>query len=246
MIVGSFLNVLIYRLPLEKSIVSPRSSCPNCGKLIFWYENVPVISYIFLKGKCSDCNKHISLRYPLVEIFSGLAACYLFPKYIGGDEIILFVCYFSIYAIFITHFLIDIDHQILPNSLNFVLFLLFVFLSIKFDRDLLKFMSAGLVIGGGGPLLVVWIFYLIRGQIGLGGGDIKLFAVLGIYLGPYVILQNIFVSCFLGSIVGVTLIILKKMDKNNPIAFGPFIIITASVQIFFPKILSFLDTLFIF
>jgi leader peptidase (prepilin peptidase)/N-methyltransferase len=131
------------------------------------------------------------------------------------------------------HFIIDVKHQVLPDSINIYLGLLF-FMVALFTRPWSHWLI-GASFGFGFPLLVSWIFYQIRGQIGLGGGDIKLYGVLGIYLGPMGIMQNIFLSCFLGAIVGLILMLAKIIKRDNPIPFGPFILIVASVQIFFEQ-----------
>lgn len=238
LLVGSFLNVLIYRLPRDLNIVFPRSSCPHCKKLIYWYENIPVISYIFLRGKCSECQGCISIKYPLVELFTGIISLFVFYRFFYGYSvlggIVDYAFYFTMLSVFLVHFLIDLEFKILPNSLNIYLLLIFLIRMAFFSSW--TFWLVGGLIGLLFPLIVTWLFYLVRGQIGLGGGDIKLFGILGIFLGPVGIFQNIFLSCMLGSIVGLTLIFLKKMDKNNPIPFGPFILLVAAVQVFFPEI----------
>ena len=141
-----------------------------------------------------------------------------------------FLFFLGIFSAFLVHFIVDLKHQILPDSINIYLGLLFFTVSVLTKPWTHWLIGGG--IGLGFPLLVSWIFYLLRGQVGLGGGDIKLYAVLGIYLGPIAIMQNIFLSCFLGAIVGLLLMATKIIKKENPIPFGPFIIITACFQIF--------------
>lgn len=228
--IGSFLNVVIHRLPLKESIVY-RSKCPSCGSKINWYQNIPLFSYIFLLGKCSKCKKAISLRYPFVELVTGVAAFFLFPEKISFESVVLALFYFGIFCIFLSHLFIDLDHQILPDSLNLILLGLILAYSITFF-PLIHWLVGG-IIGLALPLGVTWLFYLFRGQIGLGGGDIKLFAILGIFLGPKGVVETIFFSCFLGSIVGLLLIATGRISRERPIAFGPYIIVVAFVQIFF-------------
>lgn len=227
--IGSFLNAVIYRLPRGINIVHPRSSCPNCNKVILWYENIPFFSFLFLRGKCSECNTSISLRYPIVELFTGVFSLVVF--HFNGISFEYFF-YFFIGCIFIAHFLIDIDFQLLPDSLNLILGLLFLINTVIYSKYINTLWGG--VVGFTVPFSVTWIFYKIKGKIGLGGGDIKLFAVLGLYLGPFHIMQTIFLSCFLGSLVGIGLIILGKMSKENPMPFGPMIIIVATIQIYLP------------
>ena len=233
-LIGSFLNAVIHRVPRNISIVSPRSCCPKCKKLIYWYENIPILSYLFLRGKCSKCHESISIRYPIIEALCALVAFFLVPKDISLQNLTFFLFYFSIFATLLAQLLIDIEHQLLPNSLN--LFLLipiipFVLLTKSWEHWLF-----GGLAGFGFPFLITWGFYVLRGKVGLGGGDIKLYGVLGLLLGLKGIFLNIFLSCFLGSIVGVGMIILFKLDKSKPIPFGPFIIIVASFQIYFPQL----------
>lgn len=236
MLVGSFLNVVIYRMPLNQSVVFPRSSCPKCKSLIKWYQNIPVISYLFLKGKCANCKTKISIRYPLVEILCGLFAYLLFPSHVTQISLIYWFVKFSIACTFVAHFLIDIEHQILPDKLN--LYLLFVVLNYSVFNFHWKFWLTGGLIGFLGPFLITWVFYKLKGQIGLGGGDIKLYGILGILFGPIGILSTIFFSSLLGSVVGVILIYLKKMDRSTAMPFGPFIILVAAVQFFIPDLFN--------
>jgi leader peptidase (prepilin peptidase)/N-methyltransferase len=236
LLIGSFLNALIYRLPRDINIALPRSSCPHCKKIIVWYENIPVLSFLFLKGKCSGCGGRISWRYPAIELLTGLVSFALFPISTEWKLILNYLFYFSVFCVFLSHLLIDLEHQILPDSLN--IFLGVVIFSYALYYYHWTYWLIGGLVGFLFPLAVTWGFYLLRGQIGLGGGDIKLFGVLGLYLGPLGVIHNIFFSCFLGSIVGISLILFKKMDKKNPIAFGPYIIIVATIQIFFPDFFS--------
>ncbi len=241
-LIGSFLNVVIYRLPLKKNLVSARSVCTNCKNQLMWYHNVPLVSFLFLKGKCGFCGNRISWRYPLIELVTGLISIWLFPDNTEITSLGLYVFYFTIACIFICHLFIDLDHQLLMDSLNLYL------LGLVLPFSVLTFAWPHWVIGGGigfgFPLLVTWLFYKIRGQVGLGGGDIKLYGILGIFLGPTGIVFNIFLSCFLGAILGLTFIALKKMSREKPMAFGPAILAVASLQIFFPEFSARLQAFF--
>ncbi|MBF0299301.1 MAG: prepilin peptidase [Oligoflexia bacterium] len=232
---GSFANVIIYRVPRNKSIVFPRSACPHCDTLIKWYQNIPIISYLFLRGKCANqnCRAQISIKYPIVELLSALMALYLFPSIYQIDfySLIIFAFNFNVFIIFICHFFIDLEHQILPDGLNLYLLVIFLIYAL-FEIHLYDWIIGGLI-GFLFPFMIAQIFFKLKGQHGLGGGDIKLYGILGIYLGPVGIMQNLFISCFLGSIVGLILIITKRISRNVPIPFGPFIIFAASIQIFF-------------
>lgn len=231
LLIGSFLNVIILRLPEKKDLVLKRSGCPKCSTQLKWYHNIPLFSFIFLRGKCAFCGTKISWQYPVVELLTGIVAFLLMPSELGMQSMMNFIFYFTIACIFICHFVIDLRHQLLLDSLN--LYLLANFLIFSFFRLPWNYWLLGGLLGFLSPLAVTWIFYKIRGQVGLGGGDIKLFGILGIYLGPLGIFFNIFMSCFLGALVGILLIVLKKSSKDRPIAFGPFILIVAAFQIFF-------------
>ena len=230
LLVGSFLNALIYRLPRNINIAFPRSSCTSCNKIIYWYENIPLLSYLFLKGKCSKCGSKISWQYPAVELFTALFALLIAPQNLTSEELLNFFFFFSIFCAFLVHFIVDLKHQILPDLINIYLGILFLTMALLTKSW--NFWLLGGAIGFGFPLLVSWIFYLTKGQIGLGGGDIKLYGVLGFYLGPIGIMQNIFLSCFLGALIGILLIISRIIKRDHPIPFGPFIILVAAVQIF--------------
>lgn len=240
--VGSFLNVLIIRLPQKIDFVAVRSRCPSCLTQLKWFHNIPVFSFVFLKGKCAYCHTRISWRYPLVEIFTGLVAFWLMPSSLSVETVGLFLFYFSIACVFICHFLIDIDHHLLLDSLN--LYLLAIILPYAVVTRPWEYWVLGGVIGFGAPLLVTWLFYKIRGQVGLGGGDIKLFGILGLLFGPIGIILTIFLSCFVGALFGIGMILIKKMSKEKPLAFGPAILLVATLQLYFPKIFNFVQSFF--
>lgn len=241
LLVGSFLNVVIYRLPLGKSVVTPRSSCPSCGHMIKWYENIPLFSYLYLRGTCGECGVKIPLQYPLVELVVGIIAFLLAPSNLEIQSLINFFLYFSIAAAFLAHFIIDIEHQLLPDKINiYLVAIILPYVAINYPPS---FWITGGLIGFFSTYGVTYLFYKLRGQIGLGGGDIKLFGILGLLLGPIGVLNNIFVSCILGSIVGIALISSKKLDRNSPFAFGPYIIVTGTLQIYFPKVFELINPL---
>lgn len=232
-LVGSFLNVVILRLPAGKDLVYVRSGCPSCGNQLKWFHNIPVISFLFLRGKCAFCGGRISWRYPLIELLTGLVALWLFPLSTDSYSLGIFAFQFILACIFICHFFIDLDHHLLLDSLN--LYLLAAILPYSLLHYHWSYGLIGGAIGFGAPLLVTWLFYKIRGQVGLGGGDIKLYGILGILLGPAGIVFTIFLSCFVGALLGLGLIALKKTTKDRPMAFGPAIILVATFQIYFPK-----------
>lgn len=233
LLIGSFLNVVILRLPNQKNIVTDRSACPKCGNKLKWFHNIPILSFLFLRGKCSFCGSPISWRYPLIELLTGLISYWLFPETVTAESIGYFFFYFSMACVFICHFFIDLDHQLLLDSLNIYLVMLILpYVLFTFPWN---YWVIGGLIGFGGPMLVTWLFYKIRGQIGLGGGDIKLYGILGLLLGPTGIIFTIFFSCLVGAVIGLLMIGLNKLTKDRPMAFGPAIILVAVFQIYFPQ-----------
>lgn len=232
-LVGSFLNVVILRLPQKEDLVLARSGCRSCGTQLRWYHNIPVLSFLALRGKCAFCGQAISWRYPLIEILTGLIALWLTPTHFDPYSLAVFTFHFLVACVFIAHFFIDLDHHLLLDSLN--LYLLAAVLAYSLFHYHWLHSLAGGAFGFGAPLLVTWLFYKLRGQVGLGGGDIKLFGILGLLFGPMGIVFTIFLSCFVGALVGLTLIALGKSSRDKPMAFGPAIILTASFQIYFPE-----------
>ena len=233
LLVGSFLNVVIYRLPRLMSITWVRSKCPKCGKKIYWYENIPVISYIFLMGKCSACKSKISIKYPIIELITAVGAYFIAPEYLTSESLLYFILYFTVFCILLSQFMIDLEHKLLMDSLNLILALVFLVFTYK-EGDWLFSIIGGLV-GFGVPLAITWLFYKLRGVVGLGGGDIKLYGALGIYLGGHGIIHNMVFSCGLGAILGGLLLATGVIKRDQPIPFGPFIIVIAAFQIFFHK-----------
>lgn len=242
LLIGSFLNVVILRLPMKQDLVKKRSACPQCGTQLKWFHNIPVVSFLFLKGKCSFCGSKISLRYPLIELFTGLASLWLMPEYFSSSSLVEYLFLFTVACVFICHFMIDLDHHLLLDSLN--LYLVAIFLSYSIFHFSWQYWLIGATVGFGAPLLVTWMFYKIRGQVGLGGGDIKLYGALGLFLGPLGIMMNIFLSCFVGAVFGLIMIASNKMTKDKPMAFGPAILLVAAFQIFFPTYARLLQLLF--
>lgn len=236
LLIGSFMNVVILRLPLSKDIVFDRSGCTSCKRQLKWFDNIPVVSYLLLKGKCRYCNNPISLQYPLIEVWHGVLAILLLNNWwnYGLAEGLEKVSYFVIASIFTAHFIIDLRHHLLLDKLNISLLLPILYL--VFRGEDWKGALIGGAFGAVFPLAVTWIFYKIKGVIGLGGGDIKLFGLLGLLLGIKGVILNIFTSCLIGSVITIILILLKKVKRDQFIAFGPFILLTAWLQIFHPEL----------
>jgi leader peptidase (prepilin peptidase)/N-methyltransferase len=228
-VVGSFLNVCIFRLPAEASIVKPRSQCPYCHHPIRNCDNIPLISFIILRGKCRDCGGKISWRYPLVELITALLALLLFLKF---SLTLSFLIFFIFTAVLIVITFIDLDHQIIPDILTvpgipiFCLAAIFL-LKIPWLEALL-----GLLIGGGILFMIAFVYELISKREGMGGGDIKLLAMIGGFFGWKSLMFILLFSSFSGAIVGITTMIIKKQDMKYAVPFGPFLSAAAVAYLF--------------
>jgi len=237
-LVGSFANVLIIRLPKNENWIIDSSHCIKCGHKIKWWMNIPLLSFFLLRGKCYFCKKNISLQYPLVELLCAVKAVALAYFYIEDLELFTFLNFLHmdlILVLLIVHFFIDVKHQILPDIINILLLILGLLYVYKLDDW--KPNLIGALVGFLGPLLITYLFFQIRGQVGLGGGDIKLFGVIGLFLGWQGIIQTLLYSSVLGIVVAGALIALGKLKRQDPFAFGPSIIIIFVIQLYLPGLL---------
>ena len=217
LIIGSFLNVCIYRIPLGLSIVTPPSACGSCGQRLKPKDLIPLLSWLYLKGKCRYCGQPISIRYPLVEFITGLI--FAFTYWVFGWTWILLI-YLIIYSGLIAIVFIDLDHQIIPNSIN--LFLLIIFFISNFILEYIYWKEAfiGGLLGGGFLFLLV---LLSRGTA-MGMGDVKLMGVLGLFLGWQYTLLTLLLSFIIGGIFSLLLLALKIKGRKDTIAFGPWLV----------------------
>ena len=227
--IGSFLNVCIFRIPASRSIVHPGSTCPNCGNRIRFYDNIPIVSYMVLRGKCRRCGRHISLRYPLIELLSGIVALSVYFRFGPTLE---GVVYFTIIAALITISFIDLDHGIIPDVISLpgiiVCFLtVFALPTISWKESII-----GILAGAGSLHLVALIYSAVRKKDGMGGGDIKLLAGIGAFLGWKIAILIFFIAPVFGAIVGV---IVKIRKKVSIIPYGPFISLSTFIALFWGK-----------
>lgn len=225
------MNVCIYRLPVSRSIMDPaRSVCPNCESLIKFYDNIPVLSYLWLKGRCRSCKHLIPFRYPMVEIISGLASLCVFLKFGITFESVV---YFGFISALIVITFIDIDHKIIPDVITLPGIPLFFLTSMAMPGIDMKKSLIGILAGGGSLFIIAMIYNLITKKEGMGGGDIKLLAMIGALLGWKGVFFTIFLSSVIGSTAG--FIIMLKTQKGIKIAvpFGPFLSIGAVTYVFF-------------
>jgi len=220
--IGSFLNVCIYRLPESKSIVHPRSMCPSCGTLIRFYDNIPIFSYLALRGKCRHCEARISFRYPVVEFISGIFAVGVFLKYGMGLEALI---YYTFIATLLVITFIDIDHQIIPDVITLPGIPIFFAASFALPKITLVESILGILIGGGSLFLVAWLYHLLTRKEGMGGGDIKLLAMMGAIVGWKGVLFTIFVASAIGTLAGMLIIIKSGKTMKLAVPFGPFLAI---------------------
>jgi leader peptidase (prepilin peptidase)/N-methyltransferase len=215
LIIGSFCNVVTYRLPQGKSIVTPGSQCRSCGNAIRPWDNIPLLSYLLLNGRCRACREPISPRYPAVEFISGMLFVWLYFKF--GFSV-LFAVYALMASTLLVVALIDFDHKIIPNIITLPGIAIGLGLSLWALPITPLASLLGLLIGG-------TLFYLIAlvSKGGMGGGDIKLIAMIGAFLGWQGVLFTIFSSALLGSLVGMMLILLGKKGRKDKVPFGPFL-----------------------
>lgn len=238
--IGSFANVLIYRIPLKKSVVLPPSACASCGNRLLPLELIPVLSYVFQGGKCKHCRAKISARYPLIELLTALVFVALFYKY--GVSVSFFAFGFLM-TVLIAVFFIDIDYRIIPNGLVIAGvvggMLLFVYncfrpMSEIFGDSKWWTPLAGLLPGSGFLLLVAILGSLLyKTDDAMGMGDVKLMAPIGMFLGWKLCLVALFVSVVLGGLVSMVLMILRIKKRKDTVAFGPFIVVGTFVAIMY-------------
>ncbi len=234
--IGSFLNVCIYRIPAAMSIVHPASSCPNCNTDISFYDNIPIFSYLFLGGRCRHCKIAISPRYPFVELLGGLSA--LASVLVFGPTLHAAVI-FAFIAVLIVVTFIDLDHRIIPDIISLpgipIFFLAaFAIPTISWVQSLI-----GILVGGGILFSIAWGYQAITGREGMGGGDIKLLAMMGAVVGWKGILFTIFTGSAIGTVIGI-LTSIKSPGQGlgrMAIPFGPFLALGGILYVFFGETL---------
>jgi len=232
-IVGSFLNVCILRLPEEKSLLFPSSHCPHCQQPIRFYDNIPLISYLVLRGRCRFCGQPISPQYVIVELLTALLSLLLFLHY----SLIEYFIYFAFFSSLVVVTFIDLKHQIMFDAISLPgigagFLASFVLPRITYLDSLL-----GIALGGGILYLVRSGYYLITKTEGMGKGDVYLLAMIGAFLGSKAVVITIFLSSFLGAVVGVTIIMIKGKSRKYAIPYGPFLSIGALLSLFWGDVL---------
>jgi leader peptidase (prepilin peptidase) / N-methyltransferase len=228
-VVGSFLNVCIYRLPKEESIVAPRSRCPACQSPIHALDNIPLLSFVLLRGRCRACGASIPWRYPLVEALTGILFALTVVRF-GVTLQAAFLLTFLAGLIVISF--IDLDHQIIPNVITLPGIPLGLLAGLLLRDPPLLDRVIGALAGAGFLYLVLFYGGVLYGQEAMGEGDLNLIAMVGAFLGWKAVIVTILVGCLAGSVLGLGLIALRRLGRRQHIPFGPFLSLGAIVALF--------------
>ena len=226
---GSFLNVCIHRIPQRKSIVRPGSTCPGCGSKIQARDNIPVLSYLLLSGRCRRCGRKISPRYPLVEALTGAFALAVFLRFGWSPESFIYLAF--ICALTAVTF-IDLDHRIIPDVISLPGILLGFAAAGPLNAVTLAEAALGILLGGGSLYAVALIYRTLRKAEGMGGGDIKLLAMIGAVIGWKGVVFTLFSASFLGSAAGLLVVWRSGGDMRHALPFGPFLSAGAILHLF--------------
>jgi leader peptidase (prepilin peptidase)/N-methyltransferase len=230
--IGSFLNVCIYRMPLEESIVFPGSHCRACSTPLPWYDNLPLLSYVIRRGRCGSCGAKFSARYFFVELLTALIAVALVWQF---GLTLTTLGYFVFAAALIVITFIDFDHQIIPDAISLPGILVGLVFSLLSPLPTLNIWTSliGAFVGGGFLLAIALGYQFVTGREGMGGGDVKLLAMIGAFLGWRAIPFTIFFASCVGSIIGVGAMIRRQADSQLALPFGPFLSFGALGYLFF-------------
>ena len=258
--IGSFLNVVIHRLPImldnewkhasrdmlgltdeseenqkpPYNLVVPRSACPKCGHQITWYENIPVISYLLLGGKCANCKTKISRRYPVVELATGLLF-FICANAFGYSILTFWTCILAAFLLVLS--LIDYDTKLLPDQLVYVLLWTGLFANLQPSFVPLQSAVLGAIIGYLSLWTIFWLFKFVTGKEGMGYGDFKLFAALGAWFGWQSLFVIIMLASVTGAVLGIVLMIISSKDRNYAIPFGPYLAMAGFLYLFYGPML---------
>jgi len=235
-IMGSFANVCIVRMPCDRSVVWPRSNCPKCRHSLAIWENVPIVSYIILRGRCSHCGRGISALYPIVELLCIGLSLFAWWYFQDPFRYLAYFCLLVVPLVIITF--IDIFHLIIPDIISIPGIFVGIGVHVLFESHgfyLHAFIDSLIGAIGGGALLfiVAYVYEKLKKQEGLGGGDIKLIAMLGAFFGWKASLFILLMSSIMGSVVGLFLILVLRKDKKYPIPYGPFLALAGLLNLFF-------------
>jgi leader peptidase (prepilin peptidase)/N-methyltransferase len=227
--VGSFLNVCIYRLPKEESIVTPRSHCPACLTTIRAVDNIPLLSFVLLRGRCRACGNPISWRYPLVEALTGTLFALAVARFgitLQAALLLAFLC-----GLVVVSF-VDLDHQIIPNAITLPGIPLGLLAGLLLGEPPFLDRVIGTLVGAGFLYLVLFYGGALYGQEAMGEGDLNLIALVGAFLGWKAVVLTIFFGCLFGSVVGLALMAVRRLGRRQHIPFGPFLSLGAALALF--------------
>jgi len=236
LIVGSFSNVCIYRIPKNESIIYPASHCPKCRSNISPKDNIPLLSFILLKGRCRNCKGKISIQYPIVELLTGLIYLIIYLAYGLSAQALIYIILSS--ALVIIAF-IDLNEQIVPDVIS--LPGIVIGFIISFFVPYISFVNSalGVLVGGGIILIIGLAGSVIFKKEAMGGGDVKLAAMIGAFLGWRYIVISLFLGFFLGALAGIFLIMSKIKSREDTVPFGPFIVLGSFITLLWgEKIIS--------
>ena len=223
LVIGSFLNAVIHRVPRQQSLVSPGSRCPSCGYALRWYDNIPVVSYVILGGRCRKCRKTISIRYPIVELIT--AAVFVAHYFVFGWTPLLAVR-LAFAASLVALFAIDLEHHLLPDAITLPGIVVGLVASLFLPPGIVESLI-GILIGGG----VLWVigeaYFRYSGEEGMGGGDVKMLAMIGAFLGWKLVLVTLVLSSVAGSVLGLAIIAVKRGGMKYALPFGTFLALGA-------------------
>lgn len=229
-LIGSFLNVCIYRLPLEQSVITPRSRCMACETDVAWFDNLPIISWFLLRGRCRTCGAPYSIRYPLVELLTALLSLLLFLRF--GPSL-SYLVYGALTAALVVITFIDLDHQIIPDEISLPGIGLGFLASFFLPQPGWFSSLLGIVVGWGSLALVFYGYLWLTGREGMGGGDAKLLAMLGAFLGVAAVPFIIFTSSLVGTVAGLSMMTLQRKGRHLAIPFGPYLALGALLYLFY-------------
>jgi leader peptidase (prepilin peptidase)/N-methyltransferase len=224
-VIGSFLNVCIYRLPLGRSVVWPGSACGSCGRALAWFENIPVFSYAALGGRCRSCRASISIRYPLVETITAVmfaAAWWYYGPGVLLASRLVFGC------ALIVLFAIDLEHHLLPNVITLPGIVVGFLFSLVGEPGWAASLL-GIIVGGGGLYLIAEGYYRLRHEEGLGMGDVKMLAMIGAFVGWPLTLVTLMMASIAGSVIGILLIATQRGSLKYALPFGTFLALGAAL-----------------
>ncbi|MFA6322925.1 MAG: prepilin peptidase [Candidatus Buchananbacteria bacterium] len=227
--IGSFLNVIVYRLNIKKSFLSGRSFCPYCKKIIAWFDNIPLLSFILLAGNCRQCKKKISWQYPLVELVTGLVFWLIYLRFgLTGQTLV----YFIFCGILEVIFIYDLKYYLILDTISLPAILLALILNLLLGQNILNLLLGGLLGGG----FFAFQYYVSRGRW-VGDGDIRLGALMGVMLGWPYLLVALLVAYVVGAIYGLVAIGLKKKAMKSEVPFGPFLTFSTLVAMLYGQLI---------